>query len=227
MMTRTLHVGFIMDGNGRWAERRGLPRSSGHKAGVKAVRRIVECAPEMGIGVMTIYAFSADNWSRPAMEVNSLMKLLQLFLNSETKQCKAQGVRIEFVGRRDRLPQNLLQAIIDAEQSTINCTGLHLRIAVDYSSRDALVEAARKMAGENIFTRESMSRCLASPDMDLVVRTASEKRLSDFFLWEAAYAELYFCDVLWPDFDRDHLAQAISEFHNRTRKFGGLAKLAS
>lgn len=226
-MTSTLHIGIIMDGNGRWAERRSMPRAAGHRAGVKAVRRIVECAPEMGVGMLTVYAFSADNWRRPEIEVRSLMRLLQTFLSHETEKCRRQGVRIQFVGRRDRISSHLLESMENAESRTAQCTAFHLRIALDYSSRDALVEAARQMASENQFDRDSMARALGGRDMDLVIRTASEQRLSDFFLWEAAYAEFFFTDTLWPDFDRADLSQALTAFHQRTRKFGGLAKMAS
>ena len=226
-MTSTLHIGIIMDGNGRWAERRGMPRAAGHRAGVKAVRKIVQCAPEMGVGMLTVYAFSADNWLRPEVEVRSLMRLLQTFLSHETEKCRRQGVRIQFVGRRDRISSHLLDYMKNAETRTAQCTAFHLRIALDYSSRDALVEAARQMAAENQFDRDSMARALGARDIDLVIRTASEQRLSDFFLWEAAYAEFYFTDTLWPDFDRADLVQALSAFHQRTRKFGGLAKMAS
>ena len=226
-MKRTLHIGIIMDGNGRWAERRGMPRLVGHQAGVKAVRRIVQCAPEMGVRMLTVYAFSSDNWMRPVLEVQSLMRLLGTFLSRETLKCLKQGVRVQFVGRRDRLPRDLVEAMELTEEKTRNCTSLHLRIAVDYSSRDALVEAAWKMSLEKQFDRDGMARALGAEDMDLVIRTASEKRLSDFFLWEAAYAEFWFTETLWPDFDRKDLAEALADYEQRTRKFGGLAKLAS
>lgn len=199
-----IHVAIIMDGNGRWAEARGLPRTSGHRAGATAVRRAVEAAPSQGIGVLTLYAFSSDNWKRPATEVGALMRLLEHFLRSEAASCVEQGVRVEVLGRRDRLPPRVQDAIAAVEQTTAFGTALHLRLAVDYSSRDAI------------------SRGQLGPDVDLLIRTGGEQRLSDFLLWESAYAELYFTDVAWPDFDGAALAKAVAELGRRQRRFGGL-----
>ncbi len=221
-MTSPLHIGIIMDGNGRWAERRRLSRSSGHRAGVRAVRKIVECAPKLGVGSLSIYAFSSDNWRRPQTEVRALMRLLQAYLTHETERCLEQDVRIQFIGRRDRLPRMLAGVMNSAEERTGHCRTLTLRIAVDYSSRDALVAAARVMADRGRFDRETMMEALGTDDLDMVIRTAGEQRLSDFLLWECAYSEFVFTETLWPDFQPSDLESAIETFRNRTRKFGGL-----
>ena len=198
------HVAIIMDGNGRWATRRGLPRAAGHRAGADAVRRAIEIAPGCGITALTLYAFSSDNWTRPAAEVSTLMRLFARYLRSETAELIAQGVKLMVIGRRDRLPASLVSAIAAAEQATANGARLELRIAVDYSGRAAI------RAGQLL------------PDVDLLIRTGGEQRLSDFLLWECAYAELWFTDRMWPDFQAAHLAAAIHEFHSRDRRFGGL-----
>ena len=215
-----------MDGNGRWAEARGLPRTSGHRAGATAVRRVVEAAPSQGIGVLTLYAFSSDNWKRPRPEVGALMRLLERFLRTETAACVEQGVRLAVIGRRDRLPARVQEAIAAAERATADGSVLLLRLAIDYSSRDAIVRAAAH-APRN---RGELARHLDSdepvPDVDLLIRTGGEQRLSDFLLWESAYAELYFTDVAWPDFDGAALAAAVAEFGRRQRRFGGLRSVA-
>jgi undecaprenyl diphosphate synthase len=217
-MKSLLHTAIIMDGNGRWATSRGLPRVAGHKRGADALRRTIEAAPGAGIGALTFYAFSSDNWKRPAEEVGALMGLFEHYLVSEVEECVAKGVRISFIGRRDRLPANVVRLMAEAEAKTAHNTTLHVRIAIDYSSRDALVEAARK-AGVNA-TREAIAAALPAPDVDLVIRTSGEQRLSDFLLWESAYAELVFLPVHWPDFNSDHLQQAVATFRNRDRRFG-------
>ena len=200
----SLHVAIVMDGNGRWATRRGLPRTSGHRAGAEAVRRVVKIAPDCGITALTLYAFSSDNWTRPALEVSTLMRLFARHLRSETADLVANGVKLMIVGRRDRLPYSLVKAIEAAEAATAAATRLELRIAVDYSGRAAI------RAG------------MLLPDVDLLIRTGGEQRLSDFLLWECAYAELWFTDRMWPDFGAAHLAAALHEFHSRDRRFGGL-----
>ena len=200
----TLHVAIIMDGNGRWATRRALPRTAGHKAGADAVRRVVEAAPAQGITALTLYAFSADNWRRPAREVGALMALFARHLRDETPRLLANDVRLSIIGRRDRLPADLLAAITAAESATSRGTGLHLRIAVDYSSRHAIE------TGQLI------------PDVDLLIRTGGDQRLSDFLLWESAYAELYFTQAMWPDFTAADLEVAVREFRYRERRFGAL-----
>ena len=193
-----------MDGNGRWATRRGLPRAAGHRAGAEAVRRVVQIAPGCGITALTLYAFSSDNWRRPAAEVSTLMRLFARHLRTETAELAAQGVTLTVVGRRDRLPQSLVTAIAAAEQGTAGGKRLELRIAVDYSARAAIRSGS------------------LLPDVDLLIRTGGEQRLSDFLLWECAYAELWFTDRMWPDFGASQLAAAIHEFHSRDRRFGGL-----
>ena len=212
-----LHVAIIMDGNGRWATRRGLPRVAGHRAGANAVRRTVESAPDFGISKLTLYAFSEDNWSRPAREVSALMKLLGRYLTQETERCIANGVRLEAIGRRDRLPAPLVGMLEQSERRTAHGRRLRLRLAIDYSSRHAILDAARRSQGN--FTEERFST-LIGPDVDLLIRTSGEQRLSDFLLWECAYAEMVFTPCLWPDFGRDDLAQAVAEFQRRERRFG-------
>lgn len=221
-----LHVGIIMDGNGRWATRRGLSRLRGHEAGVEAIRRVVEAAPQQGVGTLTLYAFSSDNWRRPKAEVTALMALLRFYLASEVESLVRNGVRLAVIGRRDRLPDGIATAIARAEAATAQGDVLHLRIAADYSARDAILNAAVKAAGIGNLTRELFSAFVTGEaglrDVDLVIRTSGEKRLSDFLLWESAYAELHFTERMWPDFGREDLAEALASFHRRERRFGGL-----
>ena len=205
----SLHVAIIMDGNGRWATRRGLPRAAGHRAGVEAVRRMVRAAPDLGITALTLYAFSSDNWSRPPAEVNTLMRLFARYLHNETPELLAQSVRLSIIGRRDRLPRSLVTIITDAERATSRGTRIELRIAVDYSARAAIRSGA------------------LLPDVDLLIRTGGEQRLSDFLLWESAYAELWFTDTMWPDFTATDLAAAVKDFRTRDRRFGGLSTQAA
>ena len=220
------HVGIIMDGNRRWAEARRLPRYDGYRAGTDAVREAVECAADLGIRVLTLYTFSSDNWRRPAGEVQILLWLFQRYLQRETGSCGRRGVRISFIGRRDRFPPALQREIARSEAATRTCDRLLLRIAADYSSRDAILAAARLTAGDAP-TRYDFARTLTGgngdlADVDLIVRTGGEQRLSDFLLWEAAYAELVFTQTLWPDFTRADLDAAIAEFRRRERRFGGM-----
>ena len=229
-----IHVAIIMDGNGRWANARGRPRTAGHIAGARVVRKIVEAAPDCGIGMLTLYAFSADNWARPSREVALLMRLFRRYLVAETDRCVTNDVRMRIIGRRDRIPSELLRAIKAAEEATRHGTRLDLRIAVDYSSRDALVRAAQHLRHDNI-TREELSRAMCKVDhwdgecrdVDLLIRTGGEQRLSDFLLWECAYAELYFTDRRWPDFGPADLASAVKEFHSRERRFGSVPEAAA
>jgi undecaprenyl diphosphate synthase len=225
MKPRTLHVAVIMDGNGRWATARGLPRIAGHRKGADAVRRLVEAAPACGIGTLTLYAFSSDNWQRPREEVNAIFVLFRKFLKQELGRCLANGVRVSVIGRRDRLPAPVMSAIEEAESATRNCGALHVRIAVDYSSRDSLVRAAQACSASGQLSREAMGREIG-PDVDLVIRTSGEQRLSDFLLWESAYAELLFVDRLWPDFSGQDLTNALEWFRSRDRRFGGIPALA-
>jgi undecaprenyl diphosphate synthase len=227
--SRGLHVAIIMDGNGRWATARGRPRTAGHLAGAEAVRRTVEAARDLGVETLTLFAFSSDNWQRPGREVRALMRLFRSYLAAEADRCAANGVRIAVIGRRDRLPPSLARAIEAAEAATAQATASRLRIAVDYSARDAILRAAYRLGGNAPApSREVFSRLLADPphddrpvpDVDLLIRTGGEKRLSDFLLWECAYAELVFTDRMWPDFGAADLAAACAEFHSRERRFG-------
>jgi undecaprenyl diphosphate synthase len=228
-LASNLHVGIIMDGNGRWATRRGMSRLRGHEAGVEAIRRIIEAAPNQGIGTLTLYAFSSDNWRRPKAEVTGLMTLLRFYLANEVGSLVKNGVRLNVIGRRDRLPDGIATAIARAEAATAQGEVLHLRIAVDYSARDAILNAAVKLAGMVSPTREAFSELITGQaglrEVDLIIRTSGEKRLSDFLLWEGAYAELHFTERMWPEFDADDLAQALGSFHRRERRFGGLQSL--
>jgi len=212
------HTAIIMDGNGRWAAERGWPRIAGHHAGSDAVRRAVESAPDLGIEVLTLYAFSSDNWKRPREETDALMVLLTEHLQLETPRCVRQGVRMELIGRRDRLPAHVLDAAACAERSTADGQKLHLRLAVDYSARDAIVSAAGAMNGNS---RSDFGKMMGQ-DVDLLIRTGGERRLSDFLLWECAYAELVFTTRMWPEFDAVDLRDAIDEFRSRHRRFGDL-----
>ncbi|MCS3445220.1 MULTISPECIES: di-trans,poly-cis-decaprenylcistransferase [Bradyrhizobium] len=225
-----LHVGIIMDGNGRWATRRGLSRLRGHEAGVEAIRRIVEAAPDQGVGTLTLYAFSSDNWRRPKAEVAALMGLLRFYLANEIAALVRNGVRLTVIGRRDRLPDGIAAAITRAEAETARGTTLHLRIAIDYSARDAILNAAARAAGAGELSRETFADLITGEaglrDVDLIIRTSGEKRLSDFLLWEGAYAELHFTERMWPEFDADDLADALGSFHRRERRFGGLTAIA-
>jgi undecaprenyl diphosphate synthase len=229
-----LHVGIIMDGNGRWATARGRSRTTGHREGARAVRRVVEAAPDLGVGVLSVFAFSADNWRRPAGEVQALMRLFREYLRVEAARCVRNGVRLEVLGRRDRLAAGLRQAIETAEHATAGGGRLLLRIALDYSARDAILRAAQCLREGTVPTRASFARLLtivdhgtAVPELDLLIRTGGERRLSDFLLWEAAYAELYFTDTMWPDFGAEGLAEAVAEFGRRERRFGALPGAAA
>jgi undecaprenyl diphosphate synthase len=215
-----------MDGNGRWATRQGLPRVLGHEAGIKAVRRVVEAAPEEGVGTLTLYAFSSDNWRRPAAEVDALMALFHSYLVDETENLIEKGVCLTVIGRRDRLSEDLGTAIACAEEATVGGDALHLRIAIDYSGRDAILSAAVRAAGGCALTRDDFSQLVTGQaehsDVDLIIRSGGEKRLSDFLLWESAYAELYFTERMWPEFEAADLTEALSSFRARERRFGAL-----
>jgi undecaprenyl diphosphate synthase len=216
-----LHAAIIMDGNGRWAERRGMPRLAGHAAGERALRSIVKAAPDCGIATLTVYAFSSDNWKRPVAEVNGLMQLLEMHLTNSAEECRAESVKLSVIGRRDRIPLSCLEAIEWAEKQTSDGSRLHLRIAVDYSSRDALVSAWQQATQTS--DQVALSSSLNSPDVDLLIRTGGEQRLSDFLLWECAYAELFFTPCLWPDFGPANLRGVMLEFRGRDRRYGGLS----
>ncbi len=230
-----------MDGNGRWAEARGLRRVAGHREGARAVRRIVEAAPGLGIGALTLYAFSSDNWRRPPSEVGALMTLFRRHLRSELPELLAQGVRLTVIGRRDRLPAGLVSAVERAEAITRRGAVLRLRLAVDYSARDAIVAAARSAAlrsgapsgvgldrtGFAGLLGEAIHEDEPARDLDLLIRTGGEQRLSDFLLWEAAYAELLFTPVMWPAFDAAELTRALSVYRGRDRRFGRVPEKAA
>lgn len=227
-----MHVAMIMDGNGRWANARGRPREWGHRQGAKTVRRVVEAAPDLGIRTLTLYAFSSDNWKRPTREVGLLMRLFARYLRTEIAELVENGVELKVVGRRDRLEPSLICAIENAEAATRGQRRMRLRLAVDYSARDLLAAAVREAAATGTdATKESISRLLGramhdtgpAPDVDLLIRTGGEQRLSDFLLWECAYAELLFTPRMWPDFDADDLARAVEEYHGRDRRFGRVA----
>ena len=241
-----LHVGIIMDGNGRWAARQGQTRYHGHRAGARAVRECVRAAPDLGIGILTLYAFSANNWNRPESEVRLLLRLFERYLYDELEECVANGVRLRVIGRRDRLAPSLLGAIDSAERMTQAGERLLLRVAIDYSARHAILAAAEHLCqrpadtdaeagvdGEN--SRAAFGQLVTGGpvggrdlrEVDLIIRTGGEQRLSDFLLWEGAYAELYFTNVMWPEFDREQLQAAIAEFHHRERRFGCLPEPAA
>ncbi|HEY8166608.1 MAG TPA: di-trans,poly-cis-decaprenylcistransferase [Gemmatimonadaceae bacterium] len=234
---RGIHVAIIMDGNGRWANARGQLRTAGHIEGARTVRKIVEAAPSCGIGTLTLYAFSADNWRRPSREVALLMRLFRRYLISEVARCVTNGVRMRIIGRRDRIPAELLRAITAAEHATREGRTLDLRIAVDYSARDAIVRAAQAVSKARVedLDREAFVGLLSkvdhgvgpSRDVDLLIRTGGEQRLSDFLLWECAYAELYFTRRMWPDFSSADLEEAVREFHARERRFGTVPAAAA
>ncbi|MEM7417424.1 MAG: polyprenyl diphosphate synthase [Gemmatimonadota bacterium] len=226
-----IHVAIIMDGNGRWATARGRPREFGHRHGAESVRRVVKAAPDLGIHTLTLYAFSSDNWKRPKSEVSILMKLFGRYLTSETKELKESGVRLQIVGRRDRLAPDLVRRMEKSERETARENRLLLRLAVDYSSRDLLLEAVRAASVASDIERQDMATLLGqamhahgpAPDVDLLIRTGGERRLSDFLLWECAYAELLFTQVMWPDYNGAHLAEAVRDFRARERRFGEVA----
>jgi undecaprenyl diphosphate synthase len=232
-----LHVAIIMDGNGRWATRRGLPRIAGHRAGLGAARRIVEHASDIGVRCLTLYAFSSDNWRRPQAEVQRIFWLLRAFLRMETERMRQRSARLQVIGRRDRLPASVLRAIDKSEWVTAAGRGIHLRVAIDYSSRDAILHAATAALRDisppaepsSDMLRQAVMQKLAGDagDVDLLIRTGGEKRLSDFLLWESAYAELHFTDRTWPDFNEEDLESAIQEFNRRERRFGGVPLPAS
>jgi len=225
------HIAIIMDGNGRWATRRRLPRSAGHRAGAKAVNAVVEAAARRGIATLTLYAFSAANWGRPAPEVSGLFMLLRRHLLTETRRCVEQRIRINVIGRRDRLTPGLRQLIERSEEATAHCSGMSLRIAVDYSAQHSLLEACRRLQSEAGLDRARFVELLAevdhamapAPEVDLLIRTGGERRLSDFLLWECAYAELLFVDCLWPDFGEATFAEALAAYGGRERRFGRIS----
>ena len=232
-MQSSFHVAIIMDGNGRWATARGRPRAVGHRAGAEAVRRTVEAAPALGIETLTLYAFSGDNWGRPVTEVALLMRLFTKYLRSETASFVAQGVRLSVIGRRDRLAPEVVRTMEASEAATAAGRRLHVRLAIDYSARDAIVLATLRARGTASLPldRNRFARFLGdvsherdrAPDVDLLIRTGGEQRLSDFLLWECAYAELLFVRKMWPEWTAADLAAAVDDFQTRERRFGRLS----
>jgi undecaprenyl diphosphate synthase len=222
-----IHVAIISDGNGRWATSKGLPRSAGHRAGAETAREIIEAAPSMGIHTLTLFALSSANWQRPAPEINGILRLLHEYLLTETSQCMEEGVRLSVIGRRDRLPINLRQVIGDAEAATAGGTRLHLRLAIDYSAREAIFLAACRFYKVTELSCEAFGKILVdfrsgATDVDLLIRTGGEQRLSDFLLWECAFAEFVFLQKRWPDFTATDLHMAVQEFTKRERTRGTL-----
>lgn len=227
-----IHVGIISDGNGRWATSRGLPRSAGHRAGAEAARRVIEAAPGLGIHTLTLFTLSSANWRRPATEVTAILRLLHEYLLVETGHCVREGVRLSIIGRRDRLPAPLREVIAEAEAATLHGTRLTVRLAIDYSARESIFHAACKFYKTTELSAESFGQVLSevlrggSTEVDLLIRTGGEQRLSDFLLWESAFAEFVFLEKRWPDFTAADLKAAIGEFHSRERTRGGLPREA-
>lgn len=228
------HVAIIMDGNGRWATARGLPRVAGHRRGADAVRRVVRGAGELGIPILTLFAFSTENWTRPADEVSDLMGLLRHYLRNELKELHKNGVRLRVIGNREGLAPDIVNDIADAERTTLDNSRIDVNICINYGSRDEILRATRSLArqvaaGElaadridaNLFERELLTAGV--PDPDLLIRTSGEQRISNFLLWQCAYSELVFVEALWPDFGKDDLAQAIAEYRRRERRYGGVS----
>ena len=228
-----VHVAIIMDGNGRWAKKRGLPRTAGHAQGARVVERILEDADHMGIRYLTVYAFSTENWSRPDSEVKALMNLLRTYMKTSLAKCARNNVKIRVIGDKSRLDRDLQISIANLEKETETNTGISFQIAINYGSRDEIVRAVRSAAervrsGEldpSDITEELISDSLDTygiPDPDLLIRTGGEQRISNFLLWQTAYAELYFSEVAWPDFSKAELEKAVDAFNHRERRYGGL-----
>ena len=228
-----VHVAIIMDGNGRWAKKRGLPRTAGHAQGARVVEQILEDADHMGIRYLTVYAFSTENWSRPDSEVKALMNLLRTYMKTSLAKCARNNVRIRVIGDKSRLDSDLQASIANLEKETASNTGIGFQIAINYGSRDEIVRAVRKAAmkvKEAELSPEDITEDMISdeldtcgiPDPDLLIRTGGEERISNFLLWQTAYSELYLCDAAWPDFNKTELEKAIDAFNNRERRYGGL-----
>jgi undecaprenyl diphosphate synthase len=232
------HVAIIMDGNGRWAKARGLPRTFGHRAGVNALKRTVEAAPDFGVEWLTVFGFSTENWRRPATEVSELMKLMKAYVSSDLDRLAREGVRVHVIGRRDNLTPDILDVIDSAEKRTRHNDRFHLQVAFNYGGRADIAEAAKRYAaavlanekgagegplagGDSEALFERYLSTAGGPPVDLIIRTSGERRLSNFLLWEAAYAELVFQDVLWPDYGPEALGAAIAEYRARERRYGG------
>ena len=215
-----VHVAIIMDGNGRWAKRRGLPRTAGHAQGARVVEQILEDADHMGIRYLTVYAFSTENWSRPDSEVKALMNLLRTYMKTSLAKCAKNNVRIRVIGDKSRLDKDLQASIANLEKETASNTGIGFQIAINYGSRDEMVRAVQA-AAQKVKDGEIRPEDI-TPDPDLLIRTGGEQRISNFLLWQTAYSELYFCDAAWPDFNKNELEKAVDAFNNRERRYGGL-----
>jgi undecaprenyl diphosphate synthase len=224
------HIAIIMDGNGRWAVNRGLPRIEGHRRGADAVRRTVHAAAEMGVEYLTLFGFSSENWNRPEEEVSELMRLLSYYLRSETAELHKNNIRIRIIGERSRFSKDIISLIENAEELTKDNTSLTLAIALNYGGRQDILQAAKRVAESGLrlsdeafeMAFEESLMTVGMPDPDLMIRTSGEQRISNFLLWQCAYTEMVFCDAFWPDFDRKHLEQAIEEYSTRDRRFGTL-----
>lgn len=232
------HVAIIMDGNGRWAAERHLPRALGHRMGVEAVRRTIKAAMELGLEYLTLYSFSSENWSRPQGEVNDLMQLMKRFIQRDCAELHQSGVRLTVIGARDNIAPDMLQLIEQTEKLTENNTEFNLVIAFNYGARQEIVAAAQRLAVASkhgqldpaSITLDSFAEALTThttPDPDLLIRTSGEQRLSNFLLWQLAYAEFVFLDIYWPDFTKAQLVEAIAQFNRRDRRYGGLSKRSS
>ena len=224
------HVGIIMDGNGRWAQLRGLPRIEGHRVGAERAKEIIECSADMGIKCLTLYTFSTENWQRPVPEVTTLMKLLEVYLKRELSALVRQNIVFRAIGETWRLPDNIRALVRETEEKTASNSGMTLVTALSYSGRKEIIRAVRKVVesgcGAGEVTEESFSKYLDTdglPSPDLIIRTSGERRLSNFLLWQSAYTEFYFTDTLWPDFDRDEMMMAIQDFQGRERRFGAIS----
>jgi undecaprenyl diphosphate synthase len=233
------HVAIIMDGNGRWAKSRGLPRTVGHKKGVEVVRDVVEAAQNLGIETLTLFGFSTENWNRPKDEINDLMKMLRTYLRAETAELHKSGVRLRVIGQRQDFDADIIGLIENAERLTVDNTKLNLVMALGYGGRQDILHAAQLLADhayrENRkLTREEVATLFPQflmtagiPDPDLMIRTSGEQRISNFLIWQCAYTEFVFSDVLWPDFTKDHLKQALDEFSKRDRRYGAVKTIQS
>lgn len=222
------HIAIIMDGNGRWAKKRSLPRSAGHAAGSKNFKTIARYCNKIGLKYLTVYAFSTENWKRPQEEVNNIMNILRDYLK-DAKNFKDENIKVKFIGNLEPLDEDIKELIADAEQETENATGLHLNIALNYGGRDEITAAVKKIINEGIkaedITEDTVSERLytqGQPDPDYIIRPSGEYRLSNYLIWQAAYAEYWFSDVLWPDFTPKHLEKALEEYNRRNRRFGGI-----
>ncbi len=219
------HVAIIMDGNGRWAQKRGLPRVFGHKEGAKAAEKAITFASDVGINYLTLFAFSTENWARPEDEVNFILKLLVDYIDNKLDSLLERDINLRFLGRREKLPESIIMTIEKAERETSHCNGMNLIIALNYSGRAEIVDAVKKIVSQGVtdISEENFKEFLYFPDVpdpDLLIRTSGEIRISNFLLWQIAYTELYFTEILWPDFDENEFLKALYDYQSRERRFG-------